>query len=164
MELAGKLSGYDATTLDDALKAFHLSDSGNAETPEALGLAMWMSEHAWFDDLEKRKADTSIALILKNSEAERGKVLCVSGEVVEIATMPASIGRKVEDLNRAIIVIANQGVRVVAARSTGKIVANTPAKFCGVVAGKSSYYNSQGGTARTAYVVGMFDLPENHRR
>lgn len=52
-------------------------------------------------------------------------------------------------------------MRFAAVASTGELVAQSSANFCGVTTGKYSYSNSGGGTTHAVFLVGMFDLPEN---
>lgn len=52
-------------------------------------------------------------------------------------------------------------IRFVAVGSSGELVENSSARFCGFVMGLNSYSNAVGGTTHGVSVVGMFDLPEN---
>jgi hypothetical protein len=55
-------------------------------------------------------------------------------------------------------------VRFYAVGSSGDLVQNRPARFCGAVAGRYSYDNAAGGSTHAVAVVGLFDLPENKDR
>jgi hypothetical protein len=52
-------------------------------------------------------------------------------------------------------------IKFVAAGSTGQLVAQSRARFCGATTGKYSYSNSGGGTSHAVQMVGMFRVPEN---
>jgi hypothetical protein len=89
--------------------------------------------------------ETTIAYVLKDWEAERGKKLCASG-VIE------SIERRDVERRKIFVgrLLTNEGDRVdfVAVGSTGDLVRQRRATLCGVVTGKLA-------------VLGMFDVPEN---
>lgn len=143
------------TDLKPMMKDFAELDVSNG----AALLAYWSADHLTWQALapiEKSK----YKLVMKDPSAERGKQLCASGKVIEIqidSTLPS--GEKVftgglYDDNFNIY-------RFISVGSTGEIVADSHAKFCGIITGKNDYSNSQGGVAHAVHLVGMFDLLDN---
>jgi len=124
----------------------------------AAWLALWGAENLRWSELQK-VPETKYGLVMKDSDAHRGKRLCVKGQVIEIA-----LDRTVPD-HKVFIggMFSGSGniYRFIAVQSTGEIVQNSNARFCGVVAGQQHYENSIGGVAHAVQLVGMFDLPEN---
>ena len=99
--------------------------------------------------------ETKRALVLKDSDAERGKRICTEGTVIEISKAASGVFEGG---------IMNDGRDVssfLALGSTGTIVAKNSARFCGIVIGRRSYKNSGGGVTHSVQLVGMFDLPVN---
>ncbi|MFV5413873.1 hypothetical protein [Acinetobacter baumannii] len=149
-----------AKSLPEALDLIKpiMSDEVDAFPASAGVLAIWMnSKHTTLQDI-KALDSTTKGKILKDSYSERGKRLCVTGSIVEIqvdrsGNFPAyhaGIASNYSDVTR-----------VLAIGSTGDLVAESNATFCGVVIGKVSYSNAAGGTTHAPYLVGMFELPEN---
>lgn len=136
-----------------------LGDSTDEPNPGAAMLTVWATKHLTWAMLETRPK-TSYRLVMKDAVPERGKLICVRGTVTQITTdrstgEPIYIGQ-----------IMTSGMKFVhfnAVKSSGKIVEDSPARFCGVVTGRYSYSNTGGGTTLTVNAVGMFDLPENRK-
>lgn len=132
-----------------------------AETPSsgAVMLAGWMMRHPiLWADVALPKDETSIALVQKDAPAERGKRLCVHGQVVEIHVKRTDIGTFAQGL---LTTDSSKLIHFLAARSTGELVTESDARFCGVITGNLDYENSAGGVGHAVQVVGMFDLPAN---
>jgi hypothetical protein len=152
-----------ASTLDQALTITRplMGDSYNELDTGMLALGMWSLEHLTWKDVAVLKNETSIKSTMKDPDGARGKRMCARGSLIQIEVFKLQDGRKgFEGLmwdNR------RQLIKFVAAKSTGELVANSPARFCGVVTGKYSYANSGGGTGHAVAMVGMFDLPENRK-
>lgn len=104
--------------------------------------------------------ETSVAKVLKDSDAERGKRICAGGTVVQIASDKID-GKKI--FNGTFMTGDVKYIAYFAVASTGSLVERSPGKFCGVVTGTHSYSNTGGGTTHAIRVVGMFDLPENRK-
>lgn len=124
-------------------------------------LGVWASRSMEWSDVAVATAETSYALVQKDSATERGKRLCVSGMIVEIHVdrvknqpdQPATYnGNLMSDGNV---------VSFVAVGDTGTLVAQSFARLCGVVTGAHHYSNSAGGRTHAVWMVGMFDLPSN---
>jgi hypothetical protein len=98
--------------------------------------------------------------VMKDSDEERGKGMCVTGRIIEIAVEKTDKGK----FAHAGIISNMDVTKVVAVGSTGELVEGKTATFCGVVIGKHSYPNSGGGQTHTVRLVGMFDLPANRIR
>lgn len=140
-----------------ALKS-QMKDTFDEMNPATLALGMWASKRLAWADVAVAKNETSVALVMKDSEEEAGKRMCASGMIIEIAV------QKIQGHKLAVgllITNARSIVRFVAAGSSGALVANSGARFCGVVTGKFDYGNSAGGTGHGIQMVGMFDLKEN---
>lgn len=105
-------------------------------------------------------AETSIAKVLKDSDAERGKRICSGGTVIQIASDKVD-GKKI--FNGTFATSDIKFLSYFAVASTGSLVERSPGKFCGVVTGTHSYTNTGGGTTHAVRVIGMFDLPENRK-
>lgn len=144
-------------TLADAVERARplMADSVNKPDPGAAALAgVWQEKSYTWAELSA-VSETKIALVAKDSDAERGKRLCTAGAIVEIAKVQPGIfhGR-----------IMNDAVEVstfYSVGSTGTLVQKSSARFCGIVTGRHSYGNAAGGTTHSVMLVGMFDLPEN---
>lgn len=120
-------------------------------------LAIWGSDHMKWSELQAVPS-SKYGMVMKEPDSQRGKRLCATGHVIEIAkdsSVPQQIylgGLSDED---------GKIYRYIAVGSTGEIVADSRARFCGVVTGQQHYPNSVGGEAHAVHLVGMFDLPEN---
>lgn len=127
----------------------------------AAALALWSIERLKWSELQEIPGG-KYAMVMKDSDSQRGSRICTGGTIIEIAvdnTIPGSkifLGGMYDD--------AGHIYRFIAVRSTGEIVANSRAKFCGIVTGQQHYQNSAGGVAHAVHLVGMFDLPENKTR
>lgn len=134
-----------------------MEDTQDKPDKGAALLALWMADHPSWSAIQ-RLPDTSHARVLKDSEAERGKKICVSGTIVQIAKEQ---GTKVYS---GTLGTPDQKIYFyIAVASTGDLLENSPAKFCGVVTGRFSYSNVTGGTTHAVRLVGLFDLPENRK-
>lgn len=120
----------------------------------ALLFAAWASGHEFWQDL-LRMPDTKRAEILKDSDSQRGRRICVSGTVTQIfrdKSLPF----------RAFLGVLLAGptgfVRFVAVNSTEGVLENQWARFCGITPGVQSYPNVSSGTTHAVQIVGSFDL------
>jgi hypothetical protein len=138
-----------------------MSDTVDTLSPGADAFAAWAFTNLKWKDAAPAQDEITVALVQKDSDAARGKRLCAPGSIVEIAvaTEEAAIGK----LYRGEITTqADNLIRFLSVGSTGTLVKDNPARFCGIVIGKYDYHNSIGGMAHAIQMVGMFDLPENH--
>jgi hypothetical protein len=88
------------------------------------------------------------------------KLLCASGEIVEITAEHSDAGK----IYLGGLVDATGTIyRFAAVGSTGDLVQGSSGAFCGVVTGRIDYSNSGGGTTHAIQLVGMFKLPVNTR-
>ena len=149
----------EETTLPGALKVVgpHLGDSTNDLDPGALQFALWSAGHLKWEDIQQLP-ETKHAKVLKDPEAERGKRNCYRGSIIEIhvdrsAGTPVYFG--------GLYTGAGTVLRFAAVGSTGELVKNSYANFCGVTTGTYSYSNSGGGMTHAVFLVGMFELAEN---
>lgn len=136
----------------------HMEDIQGEGVSKGTGiLAFWASTNLKWAELIELPSSKH-GLIMKDSAAQLGKRLCVKGRVIEIARdktveQPLFTGGMFDGTGRI--------YRFVAVGSTGDIVGNTQAGFCGIVTGQQHYLNSAGGVAHAVQLVGLFDLPEN---
>lgn len=120
--------------------------------------ALWSIKKLRWSDISVSKNETTVASVLKDSEAARGKRMCFSGTIIEIAVEKTEEGKV---FNGLIVDPQMDLYRFNAVGSTGDLVAKSNARFCGIVTSKFDYPNSAGGTGHAIKIVGMFDLPEN---
>jgi hypothetical protein len=94
----------------------------------------------------------------KDSDAARGKRMCVRGQLIQIQKEKVGDGGLFTGL-----LLANYSdiYSFIAVGSTGELVSNSNARLCGVAIGNYEYSNSAGGKGHAISIVGMFDLPEN---
>ena len=94
----------------------------------------------------------------KDIVAESGKSFCVEGRVAQI-----QVNRTVKPaFTEAVMVVPYEGrVAVIGVKSSGDILPETVARFCGIVAGTRSYTIMGSPAGSLPHLVGMFDLPEN---
>lgn len=100
---------------------------------------------------------TNYQKMKKDIIAESGKSFCFEGMVHEI-----QVNRTVTPLiTEALMYVPYEGyVAIMAVKSSGDILPEEKAKFCGIAAG-NRYYQTLMGTNSAPYLLGMFDLPEN---
>jgi hypothetical protein len=135
-----------------------MSDEFDAFPSSAGILASWMNEkNVKISDIRSLESSTR-GKILKDSFSERGKRLCISATLVEIQ-VDRSAGFAA--YHAGLVNNYTDVTRVLAIGSTGDLVADSNATFCGVIVGKVGFTNASGGTTNAPYLVGMFDLPEN---
>lgn len=157
--VAQQLQSATTTTAAVSLMRDLFDDTSGKLDPATALFAVWSADKMQWTELQALP-ETKHAMIMKDSEAERGKRLCSSGSVVEIA-VDRSAGRPI--YRGGLITPGGNVIRFDAVGSTGEIVERTPARFCGVVTGRDSYSNAGGGTTHAVHLVGMFDLPENKK-
>ena len=135
-----------------------MSDEFDAFPSSAGILASWMNEkNVKISDIRSLESSTR-GKILKDSFSERGKRLCISATLVEIQ-VDRSAGFAA--YHAGLVNNYTDVTRVLAIGSTGDLVADSNATFCGVIVGKVGFTNASGRTTNAPYLVGMFDLPEN---
>lgn len=135
-----------------------MADTVDDIDPGTALLTVWAMKHMRWTDVAVTTDETTYALVQKDSEEARGKRLCVPGSVIQIEVDKGDQGK---DYFGLLISGSGNIYRFYAVGSTGAIVEQTYARFCGVVTGKYEYSNSGGGTGHAVKLVGMFDLPEN---
>jgi hypothetical protein len=135
-----------------------MTDTDDETSPGALMLGLWASEHLKLADVVVRKNETSFALVRKDSDASRGKRMCISGTIIQIAKQKAAARSLWSGL---MLSGYTEIVSFIAAGSTGSLVQQSRARLCGVVIGTYDYSNSAGGKGHAVSLVGMFDLPDN---
>jgi hypothetical protein len=137
-----------------------MSDEQNNISKGAVEIGAWaMSSLKWSELTNLPK--TRPLLVLKDSESERGKLICAAGQIIEIKAEQAGPGKIFEGelgdpQDEAIY-------RFVAVKSTGELVEGSQAVFCGITIGRFDYSNSMNGVTHAIQLVGMFKLPENTR-
>jgi len=147
-------------TLSDAINIIkpNMSDEFDSFPASAADLATWMNnKHIKIEDIKSLESSTR-GKVLKDSFSERGKRLCVNASLVEIQ-VDRSAGFAA--YHAGLVNNYTDVTRVLAIGSTGDLVENSNAVFCGIIIGKIGFTNASGGTTNAPYLVGMFDLPEN---
>jgi hypothetical protein len=133
-------------------------DEHNEVSPGSSMLLTWAMANMQLSDVLADRNETSFKRVMKDSESERGKRLCVTGRVIQIHR---------EDVLGSTVYTGtlNTGsfdfIHFNAVRDTGSIVEGTRSRFCGVVTGRYSYDNVTGGTTHSIRVIGVFDIPSN---
>lgn len=160
VDAAPKLGIGNLKNFIDATKR-HMADIHDSGLDAgSVALTLWGADHMKWSELQE-VPDGKYAMVMKDSDSQRGKKICTNGRVIEIAvdrSVPDKkifIGGMYDDAGRI--------YRFIAVHSTGEIVANSRAKFCGIITGQQHYPNSAGGMAHAVHLVGMFDLPENKK-
>lgn len=154
-KLIKRVWNYSAT---DAFKAIEPNNAADDDNLEAQVFGLWLTERGtWADVQPAADEKTSYGLVMKDADKERGKRMCVSGTILQIRV------EKTELWTETLGLLISQAniFRFVAVQDTGDLVANSTAKFCGFVAGKTAFSNVSGGETQGVYIVGMFDLPSN---
>lgn len=136
----------------------HFNDGLKLDTGKAILLG-WVDSHLTWSELEQLP-ETTFGKVQKDSASERGKRICRSGVVVEIAKMKDFPNAFVGGL----LTSTREVLRFYSVGDTGELVGGSSAKFCGIVTGTDDYANSAGGTTHGVAVIGMFDLPPNRKR
>lgn len=150
------------STLTEAVDAVReqMTDTDDESSPGALLLGLWSMKHLTWDQVAVARNETSFKVVRKDSDASRGKRMCISGRLIQIAKEKLDDGALFVGL---MLTGYSEITRFIAAGSTGDLVENSRARLCGVVIGTYDYSNSGGGKGHAISVVGMFDLPENRR-
>lgn len=145
--------------LIEAITAFKpmMTDETDKLSDGAVMLGRWSMNHLNWTELNALP-ETKKALVMKDADEQRGKKICISGNVIEIGVENVD-GNKV--YLGGMYADTMDIYRFIAVKSTGEIAEKSRAKLCGVVIGRYSYANSAGGMAHAVQLVGMFDLPEN---
>ena len=149
-------------SLSDAIEVVkpHMTDTNDETSAGALMLALWAAENLKFSDVVVRKNETSFPLVRKDADASRGKRMCVTGRIIQIAKEKAGERTLWTGL---MLVGYSEIASFIAVGGTGNLVARSRARLCGVVIGTYDYSNSAGGKGHAVSLVGMFDLAENRR-
>jgi len=135
-----------------------MDDTVDKHSEGGVLLAAWSAKHMEWADVGVAVDETSYAKVQKDSEEERGKRMCVTGQIVQISIERTSIGK----LNKGLLLSRSDKLySFVGIKGSGELVQMSRARFCGVVIGNYMYHNSRGGVGHAVELVGMFDLPEN---
>lgn len=135
-----------------------MSDTTNTLSPGAGALAIWALENGMsWKELEAIPS-TKAGLVRKDASEERGKRICATGSIIEIAADVAG-GKKA--YQGGLGTYSGDIYRFIVVGSTGDLMERSAATLCGVVIGTVDYSNSAGGATHAVQLVGMFKLPEN---
>lgn len=135
-----------------------MRDTADQDSAGTVLFGLWATEHMKWTDVNVANDETSFAVSRKDPDGARGKRLCTSGQVVQIEVQK---GRRFASAEGLINSWSGNLYNFIAAGSSGSLVQQSQARFCGVVTGNYDYANSAGGTGHAVSLVGMFDLPEN---
>ncbi len=136
-----------------------MTDTDDQTSPGAVMLGLWSMTRMKWADVAVAKNETSFKLVRKDSDASRGKRMCVRGQLIQIQKEKVGDGGVFTGL---LLSGYSEIYSFIAVGSTGELVGTSRARFCGVVIGNYEYSNSGGGKGHAISIVGMFDLPENH--
>lgn len=150
------------TDMREAMKQIPFGDAQDGFDDGAKFFAAWATKNMKWNHVDVGTDETSFAKVMKDADAERGRRLCVRGTVVEIQ---ASKDDGLERLYYGEVAANLTNIAsFIAVGDTGEIVEQSVTRFCGIVTGRRSYANSGGGATHTIQLVGLFDLPANHKR
>jgi hypothetical protein len=151
----------DETTLAGAIAyvaPFAGQPSNSRHSAAVVMLWGWAPLRLHWSDVAVTTDETSYAMAKKNVDDARGKRLCISGTIIEITESKLGAHQRSEGLIES---YAGNLFSFMGVGSSGTIVQQSDARFCGVVVDAFDYQNSAGGTGHAIDVVGMFDIPEN---
>lgn len=148
-----------ATTVADVKGSMSDVNDGKISPGASILVSRLMERIPYWTEMMALPATTE-KLVLKDASSERGKRVCVSGTIAEISITDLGSGSRIGE--GGIITDGGTVVRFAAIGSTGSIVHDSYARFCGIAIGRYSFTNTQHTTTHAVYVVGLFDLPENH--
>jgi hypothetical protein len=149
-------------TISEAFEAYksEISDSTNLPSKGSVRLALWSKDFLRWNELNKTPS-TTFSLAMKDMDDARGKRMCLSGLINQIEAQKVG-GEKIYEGGMGNY--QHEFIRFIAVGSTGSLVAQSDAKFCGIVTEKLSYESVDKRTIHSLFLVGMFDLPENRTR
>jgi hypothetical protein len=152
-----------AQTLAEAIEMAKsdMTDTQDEQSAGTLLLTVWAATKMRWVDVAVTKNETSFALVKKDADEARGRRMCSSGSIIQIAKEQlGEIG--VDRVYTGLLFTNNRDIlSFFAVGSTGSLVERSRARFCGVVTGTFDYSNSGGGVGHAVTTVGMFDLPAN---
>lgn len=120
-------------------------------------LIRWASQRLRWSQIAVDDNETSFALARKDFEAALGKRMCVRGTIASITRQKFEEPLFVGVLDAG----AREILQFIAVRSTGTLVEQNEARFCGVIVGAITFESSRDGHGTGVSLLGMFDLPEN---
>ena len=133
-----------------------MTDTYNEVSPGGLMLAVWSANRLAWRDVGVAKNETSIALVRKDSDASRGKRMCASGRIIQIAKSDVADTKLFSGL---MFTSSGDIIHFIAVKSTGALVEQSRARLCGVVTGTYDYQNSGGGTGHAVSLSGCSTSP-----
>lgn len=140
------------------IAAPHMEDQPNEAGTGTLLLIAWSENKLTWKDSYIATNETTFGKVMKDADEERGKKMCVSGQLIQISVAKTDIGKFHAGL---LMTDAGDIFNFYGLKSSGALVAQSRARFCGIVTGRYDYSNSGGGVSHAVKIVGMFDLPEN---
>lgn len=134
----------------------HMGDTVDEISDGAYLMALWLDRNGSLADVTPQRDETSIAKVKKDSDAERGRRMCVRARISQI------FKEKGTGLYSGLMLTTGyDAVSFISFGSTGELVEGSRARFCGLVTGRYSFANVSGGQTQSVQMVGAFDLPEN---
>ncbi|HKQ71898.1 MAG TPA: hypothetical protein VJT73_21285 [Polyangiaceae bacterium] len=146
------------TTLSDALAIAKplMIDVPDQESRGTRLLGQWANERMAWSDAKPARDETSVTLVRRKRDTERGKRMCQLGKIIQLEHFGDA-----KNAHGILMTPADELVSFLAVGSTGNLSPHRFAQFCGVVTGLQTYTNRGGSLSRAVQLVGMFDLPEN---
>jgi hypothetical protein len=150
----------DAPTLAGAVAAARplMIDQNDTVSGGTLMLLGWSARHMKWADVAVKHDETTYDRVQDDVDGQRGKRMCVSGKIKTFFRVHT------ESASHVAGVLEAPGGHNFAFRTVGDpgtLDGGSAARLCGVVTGRNPAANAEG-PARAVFLVGMFDLPENH--
>ncbi len=142
------------------MASFVMSDP-NGEAAGVEMFALWASRHLRWSDVSVSEDETTFSSVQEDPAQERGKRVCPSGRVLQIAPLKAgeTYGRPVA---RGLLQSdVGDLYQLLAAGDWATIVKQSHARFCGVVTGRSVSLSVDDPNVHGVALIGMFDVPRN---
>ena len=148
----------ESASLAFSAVASMMKDSADKTSGGSAMFAMWGAKSLKFNDVSVSQNETNFRLVQKDSDEARGKRMCVSGVIIQIAVEKTTRGKVTTGL-----LYDTEGdiYHIIAVGSSGALLAKDHARFCGFVTERYQYQQNGGTTGIGVTLVGMFDLPEN---
>ena len=130
---------------------------------DAKYMVKWLADKSeiFIEDIQILEKTTT-GLVLKDVASERGKRICLERPaIVQLAKSHSS--RLGMVYYSGLLQENRQQYSIYAVKDTGTLIQKQKARFCGIVTGIYTFKNTGGGTTISPFLVGMFDLPTNHR-
>jgi hypothetical protein len=158
---AGAASDADPPTLARAIARARplMTDRLDGSSGGTLVLLGWSTRHLGWSDVAVDQDETSWERVIKSSDGERGKRVCVTGTILAVNPVRTDAALF---WNGVLGAAHDHLFAFSAVGGMGSLEAGGRARLCGVVTGRTETREGSGRPTPAVAVVGMFDVPENH--